>query len=932
MQGVNDTLDAVIGPLNVAAEYVDRIAKGDIPNKITDNYNGDFNEIKNNLNTAIDAVTLLVKDADMLADAAVQGKLATRADASKHQGDFRKIVQGVNDTLDAVIGPLNVAAEYVDRIAKGDIPNKITDNYNGDFNEIKNNLNTAIDAVTLLVKDANILSEAAVQGKLATRADASKHQGDFKAIVQGVNDTLDAVIGPLNVAAEYVDRIAKGDIPNKITDNYNGDFNEIKNNLNTAIDAVTLLVKDANLLSDAAVQGKLATRADASKHQGDFRKIVQGVNDTLDAVIGPLNVAAEYVDRIAKGDIPNKITDNYNGDFNEIKNNLNTAIDAVTLLVKDADMLADAAVQGKLATRADAMKHQGDFRKIVQGVNDTLDAVIGPLNVAAEYVDRIAKGDIPNKITDNYNGDFNEIKNNLNTCIDALDGLIKEMNYMSNQHDLGDIDVVINVNKFEGAYRMMAQGVNDMVNGHITVKKKAMACVADFGRGNFEAVLEKFPGKKVFINETVEQVRANLKALIADANMLVDAAVQGKLATRADASKHQGDFRKIVQGVNDTLDAVIGPLNVAAEYVDRIAKGDIPNKISDSYNGDFNEIKNNINQLIESMNEITEVAEQIAAGNLMVNVNARSANDTLMKALDSMIKGLTDVVISVKAAADEVAGGSQELSTNSEQIAQGASKQASAAQEASSSMEQMSSNIKQNADNAMQTEKIAIQSASNATTAGKAVKETVIAMKDIAGKISIIEEIARQTNLLALNAAIEAARAGEHGKGFAVVASEVRKLAERSQTAAAEINKLSASSVEIAENAGEMLDTLVPDISKTAELVQEITASSNEQSSGADQINRAIQQLDQVIQQNATASEELTSTANGLTGLADQLINTISFFKMDESQRLRKQSRVRALNPKAALRAGKEAGMKDQSYIVKLDDDNDRLDADFDKF
>jgi len=129
-----------------------------------------------------------------------------------------------------------------------------------------------------------------------------------------------------------------------------------------------------------------------------------------------------------------------------------------------------------------------------------------------------------------------------------------------------------------------------------------------------------------------------------------------------------------------------------------------------------------------------------------------------------------------------------------------------------------------------------------------------------------------------------------------------------------------------------MLDTLVPDISKTAELVQEITASSNEQSSGADQINRAIQQLDQVIQQNATASEELTSTANGLTGLADQLINTISFFKMDESQRLRKQSRVRALNPKAALRAGKEAGMKDQSYIVKLDDDNDRLDADFDKF
>jgi len=182
----------------------------------------------------------------------------------------------------------------------------------------------AIDAVNALVNDAKLLAKAAVDGKLATRADASKHQGDFRVIVQGVNDTLDSVIGPLNVAAEYVDRISKGDIPNKITDTYNGDFNEIKNNLNVCIDAISALVSDTNLLSKAAIEGKLSTRADATKHQGDYRKIVEGVNGTLDSVIGPLNVSAEYVDRISKGDLPNKITDTYNGDFNEIKNNLNT--------------------------------------------------------------------------------------------------------------------------------------------------------------------------------------------------------------------------------------------------------------------------------------------------------------------------------------------------------------------------------------------------------------------------------------------------------------------------------------------------------------------------------------------------------------------------------------------------------------------------------
>jgi len=211
-----------------------------------------------------------------------------------------------------------------------------------------------VETIKALVKDANMLAKAAVEGKLATRADASKHQGDFQKIVAGVNDTLDAVIGPLNVAGEYVDRISKGDIPPKITDSYNGDFNEIKNNLNQAIDAVSALVKDANMLAKAAVDGKLATRADASKHHGDFQKIVSGVNDTLDAVIGPLNVAAEYVDRISKGDMPKVITDNYNGDFNGIKNNLNVLIEATNNITTNAKQVAQGNLMVELKKRCES--------------------------------------------------------------------------------------------------------------------------------------------------------------------------------------------------------------------------------------------------------------------------------------------------------------------------------------------------------------------------------------------------------------------------------------------------------------------------------------------------------------------------------------------------------------------------------------------------
>jgi methyl-accepting chemotaxis protein len=641
----------------------ERIAAGDMSLDLK--MRSDRDLLGRSMAKVVDTQRRLIAEAGALTQAAVEGKLSTRGNAAQFQGAYKQIVEGVNLTLDAVIGPLQVSADYVDKISRGAIPPKITDSYNGDFNLIKNNLNNCIDNVNALVVDARMLSEAAVEGKLATRADASRHQGDYRKIVEGVNQTLDAVIGPLQVSADYVDKISRGAIPAKITDSYNGDFNLIKKNLNNCIDNVNALVVDARMLSEAAIAGKLATRADVSKHQGDYRKIVEGVNQTLDAVIGPLQVSAAYVEKISRGAIPPKITDNYNGDFNLIKNNLNNCIDNVNALVADARMLSEAAVEGKLATRADASKHQGDYRKIVEGVNRTLDAVIGPLNEAGAVLERIAGQDLTARVQGDYQGEFARIKDNVNRMAEdlgrslrqiaqsseALGAAAEELTAISQQMAGASEETATQANVVSAASEQVSKNVNVVASG----SEQMLASIREIAKSASEAarmarnavtVAGETNQKVAKLGSSSEEIGKVIKVITSIAqqtnllalNATIEAARAGEagkgFAVVANEVKELAkETAKATEEIGQKIEAIQGDTHGAVEAIGAI--GGIINQVND--------VSNTIAAAVEEQTATTnEIGRNLAEAARGTGEIARNISG-VATAADSTTGGATDL-------------------------------------------------------------------------------------------------------------------------------------------------------------------------------------------------------------------------------------------------------------------------------------------------
>ena len=508
---------------------------------------------------------LLHEEILRVASALQQGRLAERVRADLFEGGDHTLVESVNAMLDSVIKPLNVSAEYVDRISKGDIPPKITDTYNGDFNEIKNNLNVCIDSISRLVSDGVGVTQAMLEGKLAVRSDATKHQGDFRKVIEGFNLTLDNVIKPLNVSAEYVDRISKGDIPPKITDTYNGDFNEIKNNLNVCIDSISRLVSDGVKLTHEMVEGKLASRADATKHQGDFGKILDGFNQTLDAILLPIGEGNRILAQISAGKIDELVAETYKGDHEKMKQAVNTVAVVLQGLQKEMGRLTTASHEGQLSERGKPEQFQGAYAEIVKGVNDMLDAILLPIGEGNRVLVLIRGGDLRQKVEIACKGDHEKMKNAINGVHAWLTSLVSFVTKIAN--------------------------------------------------GDMTAAMDKASADDQ-IHEWLVLLKNNINGLVVDVNLLAQAAQDGKLATRADAGRHYGEFRKIVEGFNNTLDTVVAPLRVAANQASALASS------AEELTAVSGQMASNAEETATQANVVSAASEQVSKNVMVVSTGS----------------------------------------------------------------------------------------------------------------------------------------------------------------------------------------------------------------------------------------------------------------------------------------------------------------------
>ncbi len=673
-----------------------------------------------------------------------------------------------------------------------------------------------------------------------------------------------------------------------------------------------------------ASQGDDSTEA-RTKALNDFDHDVIAMNQSLDNHITRLKEVGTDQETINTYE---KIKETFNGDYlgvvkkiqddvitnniQDMKKDVASSNDIFNRL--DGQLLEDFSASmikaGALATENKEEAAKTDMILIIICIMVVIVSVLLALiigNSTANGIARlgyaakeIADGNLNISLSPDSQDEIGQLTRDLATVVETVNGLMSDLTEVSLQHDAGNIDAMLDYKKYKGIYAEMANNVNTMVAGHITVKRKSIAVITEMVEGNFDVIMEQLPGKKAFINDAIESMRKTIKSVGNEINVMIEEALKGNLSVQADTNKFKGDWVKTMSGLNNVLSGITVPVIESSKVLKEMSKGNLNVKVTGDYKGDLGELSHSLNNSIETISsyvkEVSEILTKLADRNLDVKINrAYIGNFREMKeALVSIVEKFNTVMGEIGSAATQVTTEAKIIAESGTNLAQGAAVQASSVAELTASVDKMNQQTQNNASSAKDASSLSEHSKGNATRGNGQMAEMLNSMKgikesseNISKIIKVIEDIAFQTNLLALNAAVEAARAGEHGKGFAVVAEEVRNLASRSQTAAKETTQLIEDSIQkvndgtkVAKETALSLDKIVEDVNTVSGIISNIATSSLEQASSISQILVGLNKISQVIQVNSSTSEESAASAKELSGQAESLIHMLKTFKL----------------------------------------------------
>jgi methyl-accepting chemotaxis protein len=612
------------------------------------------------------ALRAIVAEARRVEQAVEDGRLDERADPSAAGIDFAPVVDGLNRTLDAFVAPLRLLARNFELIARGDLPPRIQDEYRGEFGTIRESVNRCVDAVNALVADARKVAEAGAEGKLDVRADASRHQGDFRKVVEGINGSLDSVTGPLSIAAATLSEIAAGRVPPVIAGSFKGDFQALRDDVNRCIVSLNALVGDVAALARGGAEGKLTVRADASRHHGDFRKIVEGINRTLDSVVGPIDVAAKAVAEIARGNVQGQITEEFPGDYRGLRESVNESIRAVSQLVADVDALARSAVDGKLQVRADASRHQGDFQRIVLGVNRTLDAISAPIDEATRILEQLSRRDLRARMRGDYSGDHVRLKSALNATAEALHEALYQVAEAAQQVSSAAAQIASSSQAVASGASEQAASLQDTVTAldgvsAMTRQSSDSAQQADaLARTTHEAAatgvmaVEAMQGSMAAIKRSAEgtgQIIKDINEIAFQTNLLaLNAAVE---AARA------GEAGRGFAVVAEEVRSLALRSKEAAQKTEELIKDSV--RQASQGQETSHEVTAKLTEIVESVEKVTVIVGEIAAA-------AREQSRSI-ESVNVAVAGMDKVTQQNAASAEEASSAASELNGQAEELA-----------------------------------------------------------------------------------------------------------------------------------------------------------------------------------------------------------------------------------------------------------------------